>query len=139
MVKSLPILELADIHSLLHDEYHETRLFAALVLVKKYQKSRSIDLKTQITQFYLERAEQFNNWALVDSSCHKILGPHLLEQDKTILTELADSENLWRRRIAIITTYYFIKRGHFDTTFELATKLLVDQEDLIHKGVGWML
>lgn len=139
MVKTLPVLELDDIRILLYDEFHETRLVAAIALVKRYEKTKDAATKQSVVDFYLEHAEQFNNWDLVDSSCHKILGPHLLSLDKHLLFELASSDNLWRRRIAMITTYHFIKRGHFDTTLELANKLLDDKEDLIHKAVGWML
>ena len=95
--------------------------------------------KTAIYQAYLEHTDYVNNWDLVDSSCHKIMGPYLFEKDRQILYTLAESDGLWERRIAMMTTYYFIKRDQYQDTLRLAKILGDDQEDLIHKVVGWML
>ena len=138
-LKSQPAIRLLDIQALLFDEYHETRLFAALALVRCYEKSKDPKERGQLSRFYLEHAEQMNNWDLVDATAHKILGPELIDGDSSVLFELVVSENLWRRRIAIITTYHFIKRDKYDVTLQLAQHLFDDSEDLIHKAVGWML
>ena len=82
---------------------------------------------------------QINNWNLVDASAHHIVGAHLFEKDKKILLELASSKILWERRIAIVSTWYFIRKNEFNWTLKIAEKLLGDDHDLIHKAVGWML
>lgn len=136
---------LDEIVTLLYHDHHETRLLAVFMLVQKYEKNKkSPEVQKQIYNLYLQHSKQFNNWDLVDSSAHKICGPHLFNkqihnQDRTILYQYAKSDNLWQRRIAMMTTYYFIKRDDYEDTFVLAKVLLNDQHDLIHKIVGWML
>jgi 3-methyladenine DNA glycosylase AlkD len=80
-----------------------------------------------------------NNWDLVDSSADKIIGAHIFQTDKKLIYKLVESKNLWERRIAVISTFYFIKKGQFQDTLKIAEILLNDDEDLIHKAVGWML
>jgi len=87
----------------------------------------------------LKHARLVNNWDLVDCSATQIVGAHLWEKDRAVLYQLARSSNLWERRIAIIATFHFIKRGEVTDTLKLALILLSDTEDLIHKAVGWML
>lgn len=127
-----------DILVLLGSSIHEERLISLLILVDQYTRG---DDKTRedIFRFYLENTKNINNWDLVDLSAPKIIGAHLLNREKTILFKLAKSTNIWEKRIAIISTIYFIRYMHFDTTFQIAEILLNDKHDLIHKGVGWML
>ena len=122
----------------LHSPYHEERLCALFILVLQFAKG-SEDEKTAIYQAYIEHTDYVNNWDLVDSSCHKIMGPYLFEKDRQILYTLAESDSLWERRIAMMTTYYFIKRDQYQDTLRLAEILGDDKEDLMHKVVGWML
>ena len=86
-----------------------------------------------------QQSAKINNWDLVDQSAHRIVGAHLATSSRLILHELSVSENVWRRRIAIVSTYYFIRQKDFTDTLALAGKLLGDEHDLIHKAVGWML
>jgi 3-methyladenine DNA glycosylase AlkD len=137
--KNYQALPLDNVFSLLDHDYHETRLVAVFILVLKYQRSKNEAEKQRICDMYIQESIKINNWDLVDSSAYKILGPHLLDKDKAILYQLAESTNLWQRRIAIITTMYFIKKDHFDDTLRLAELYLQDKEDLIHKASGWML
>ena len=135
---------LPDIASLLATGKHEERLFALFVLVQHFQKSRlreDFGEQSKIVDFYLKHATHINNWDLVDSSAPYILGAYLFENPKKrkILFKLAKSRNFWKCRIAIVATQYFIKRGRFNETLKLATLLLKDSHDLIHKAVGWML
>ncbi len=125
-----------EISELLQSAYNEERLFALIVLVGQYEKSAQKEL---IYDFYLKHKEYVNNWNLVDSSAHFIVGAHLFKRNKSILLELASSEYLWDRRIAIVATWHFIRQNELDWTFKIAKKLMHDGEDLIHKAVGWML
>ena len=136
--KTLQTLPLSEIKHLLYSEYHEVRLFSLFILVLQYSKSTKKE-KEKIYIFYLENIDKINNWDLVDSSAHYIVGPWLKEKPRDILFSLAHSEKLWSRRIAIISTFHFIKNNDFKDTFELSNILLTDTEDLIHKAVGWML
>ncbi len=117
------------------------RLTAVFILVYKYEKAKKVKDHEQIYQFYINNLEGVNNWDLVDSSAKYIAGHFLFEYDKdrSILYELSDSDDLWERRIAIMTTFYFVDQGDFDLTLELAEKYLGAPEDLIHKASGWML
>lgn len=136
--KSLPLQEISN---LLQSRYHEIRLTAVFILVYKYQKIKHFTDRENIYQFYMNHLKGVNNWDLVDSSAKYIAGHFLYEyaQDRSILYKLSDSDDLWERRIAIMTTFYFVDQGDFDLTLELAEKYLDAPEDLIHKASGWML
>lgn len=131
-------LENEDLKILLNSNIHEERLIALLILVDKYQKTNNKG-KEKVYKFYLRNSKKINNWDLVDLSAPKIMGEHLLINDKQILFKFAVSKNLWERRIAIISTYTFIKNKQFKTTLQISDILLNDDHDLIQKAVGWML
>lgn len=130
-----------EISKLLQSSYHEVRLTAVLTLVYKYQKAKKFQDHREIYQFYINNLNGINNWDIVDSSAKYIAGHFLFEydQDRSILHKLSDSSDLWERRIAIMTTFYFVDQGDFDLTLELAEKYLDSTEGLIHKASGWML
>ena len=109
------------------------------ILVLMYKKAKSPDAQKEIYDFYLNHSSQVNNWDLVDSSAHYIVGPYLMDKDRSVLFDLAKSENIWERRIAMMSTFHFIKNLNFDDALKIAMILLYDQHDLIHKAVGWML
>lgn len=123
---------------LLKSRYHEIRLFALLLLVDRFSRGDS-DEQEKIYHLYLNNTRYINNWDLVDSSAHHIIGAYLDGKDKEVLYEFAGSGSLWERRMAIIATFYYIKQNQFTDALKIAKQLLVDQEDLIHKAVGWML
>ena len=131
-------LPLPVIKHFLHSKFNEERLFALIVLVMQYQKADA-NCCENIFQFYLKNIRCVNNWNLVDNSAHHIVGKHLWDRDRKILLKLANSKNLWDRRISIVATWYFIKQQDFDYTIQISKLLLDDQEDLIHKACGWML
>ena len=131
-------LSLIEIQKLLNSKIHEHRLAALLILVEKFSKGDERERK-RIYEFYLQNARKVNNWDLVDLSAPKIVGRHLLDGKRTVLRKLAKSRNLWERRIAIVSTYAFIKEGQYEDTLKISEMLLEDEHDLIHKAVGWML
>lgn len=140
-------LGLTDVTELLHSPIHEERLISLFILIAQYEKaSKEHDHKEQkiIANFYQTNAKRINNWDLVDTSADKIFGHYLFtlapkSEWKSILTQFAQSENLWERRISIMSTFYTIKNGNPQPTIDIATILLHDKHDLIHKAVGWML
>ena len=138
MVKLCIPLGTKEIAELLHSEYHEERLLALLTLVAKFQQGDEKQQKT-IYQLYLKHKKFINGWDLVDLSAPNIMGTYLLNKDRSVLRTLARSNCLWDRRIAVLATLPFIKHHQFDDTLIIARLLLQDQEDLIHKAVGWML
>jgi len=128
----------SDIEQLITSVWHEERLCALLILVRQFEHSGAEQRKS-IYDFYLNHTDWINNWDLVDSSAPRIVGGWLLEREKSPLFRLAESGSLWERRIAMLATAAFIDRGSFDTTLKIAAMLLMDDHDLIHKAVGWML
>lgn len=138
IAKSYNNLSLSEVEILLNSPINEERLLALFILVGQYQKAKD-NLKDELYQFYLNNLKQVNNWNLVDASAHLIIGAHLLKRDRAILFSLAQSELMWARRIAIVSTWYFIRHNDLEDTFKLAVILLQDTHDLIHKAVGWML
>ena len=131
-------LSLADLKELLRSKIHEERLISLLILVNNYERGDEKEKKSIYT-FYIKNRMGINNWDLVDLSAPKIVGKYLFDKDKSILFKFASSKNLWERRIAILSTYEFIRNHQYDTTLKIAKILLEDEHDLIHKAVGWML
>lgn len=131
-------LALEDVLVLLKSKIHEERLIALFILISQFKKG-DIQIKKEIFRLYLKHTAYINNWDLVDLSADKIVGAYLEKRPKEILYELARSESLWERRISIIATFHFIKEGEYEDTFAVASILLRDREDLIHKATGWML
>lgn len=131
-------MPLEQVKRLLESRYHEARLCALLLLVRKFAAADE-QQQTAIYNLYLNHTRYINNWDLVDSSARYILGPYLDHRDRQLLYELSDSSNLWERRMAIVSTLHFIKQDQFEDTLKIATRLLRDEEDLIHRAVGWML
>ena len=123
---------------LLHSPFHEARLTALLILVEKYRRGDAPQKKA-IYELYLANTAYINNWDLVDLTAQHIVGEHVYGHDSSVLTRLALSEDLWERRIAMLATYYFIRRGESREPLRIAGLLLHDPHDLIHKAVGWML
>jgi len=131
-------LSLKDIKTILRSKYHEQRLLSLLVMVGQFANGDQYKKKS-IYQLYLKHTEFINNWDLVDTSAHYIVGPYLIDKIRTPLYELAQSDSLWERRSAIMSTFHYIKNDDFSDTLKIARILLYDQQDLIHKAVGWML
>jgi 3-methyladenine DNA glycosylase AlkD len=127
-----------DIAKLLASKIHEKRLIALLILVHNFEKGSEED-KKRIFDFYIKSLKHVNNWDLVDLSAGKIVGGYLYDRDRSILYDLAHSNDLWEKRVAIIASSYFIGKGKFDDTLRISEILLHDTHDLIHKAVGWML
>lgn len=127
-------LELGEISKLIKSEVHEHRLTGLIILVNKYKKD-----KEKIAKFYIKHINWINNWDLVDISAPKILGDFYLSRNKKSLEIMAKSNNLWKRRISIITTLEFIRNDIFKPTIKISQILIKDEHDLIHKAVGWML
>jgi 3-methyladenine DNA glycosylase AlkD len=127
---------------LLTNKIHEVRLLALIALVSIYKdKKTSNEDKKIIIDRYIENISKYvNNWDLVDSSCHYMLGDYCVKNKKEkILFDLAKSENLWERRVAMVSTFAHIQSGRDDIVYELAEKLKNDEHHLIHKAIGWML
>ncbi|PKN66750.1 MAG: DNA alkylation repair protein [Deltaproteobacteria bacterium HGW-Deltaproteobacteria-12] len=133
--RSLPLIETKQ---LLQSPIHEARLLALFILISAYKQGDPVR-QEQIYHLYLENTRFINNWDLVDASAHHIVGAYLKDRRKAPLHALAASQLLWERRIAIIATFHYIQQGEFAQTLQIAKLLLRDQEDLIHKAVGWML
>lgn len=131
-------ITLKDLQKLLSSKIHEHRLTALLILAIKYQRADDAG-RDNIFAFYMKNLKHVNNWDLVDLSAHKIAGAHLYDKDRSLLYRLAKSGNVWERRIAVITTFQFIRNNDFGDSFRIAELLLNDTHDLIHKAVGWML
>lgn len=129
---------LTEIEKLIEDPIHEVRLTALLILIQKYSKADETG-KKNIADFYLSKTSKINNWDLVDLSAHQIIGNYYYSKDREILYKLAKSSSLWEQRIAVVSTYYFIKRNDFKEILAFSEMLLDHKHDLIHKATGWML
>jgi len=131
-------ISLTDVLELLRSEIHEHRLTALFILTEQFNKGDE-EARQRIVDLYLRNTAYVNNWDLVDSSAHKILGAWLVDKPRGVLYDLARSESLWERRISIISTFAFIHRGDLGDALALAEALVDDGHDLIHKASGWVL
>jgi 3-methyladenine DNA glycosylase AlkD len=131
-------LPLDEVARLLDSPIHEHRFTALEILVAKYDQADEAN-RSRIFAFYLRHAARANNWDLVDTSAPYIVGEHLKRRPRKLLDRLAASPNVWKRRIAIVSTLPLIGNGEIDDTFRIAKKLLRDPHDLIHKAMGWAL
>ena len=131
-------LPVGEVTRLLQSPWHEERLFALLILVRQYGRGDAAT-RAAIYRCYLRHRSRINNWDLVDVSAEHIVGAHLRRADRRVLRQLAASPVVWDRRIAMLSTFHYIKAGEYDETLALARALMNDPHDLIHKAVGWML
>jgi len=138
IAKQFKDLSFTDLRSLLKSKIHEERLIAAFILVGQYKKGDD-KKKKAVFDFYLKSKKGINNWDLVDLSAPQIIGEHLLDKEKDLLYKFAHSKNLWEKRIAVLSTFTFIRNHFFEDTLNISEILLNDKHDLIQKAVGWML
>ena len=131
-------MALEQIEILLNNPIHEARSLALMILVLRYERGDDAE-RQRIFDLYLRNLDRVDNWDLVDGSAPYIVGPHLLHRDRALLDTLAVSPVIWRRRVAILATFHFIRAGELGPTLELCHRLLGDRHDLMHKACGWML
>ncbi len=132
-------ISISDMQTLIRSKYHEERFLGLIILVNKYAKTKDKKNRTQLYKIYVYSFKYINNWNLVDVTCPHVTGKHLIDKDRTILYKWAKSEDLWTKRIAMVSTFSFIRKNDLEDTFKIAEILLHDEHDLIHKAVGWML
>lgn len=138
VAKQFTDLSLGTLQKLLHSKIHEERMVALLIAVRQFEKGDE-KTKKKLYTFFIKNRRWINNWDLVDVTVPRVIGAYLKDKPRDILYTLARSANLWDKRIAIISTFHFIRQGDFADTLAIASILLADKHDLIHKAVGWML
>ena len=131
-------ISIEEIRELIQSEWHEVRLCALIIMVKK-SKKKDEALRKELFNLYLSQTKRINNWDLVDLSCRFIIGEYLLDKSRDILYQLAQSSLLWDNRIAIVSTYAFIRKGQLEDTYALSDLMMQHPHDLMHKAIGWML
>ena len=131
-------ISIEEIRELIQSEWHEVRLCALIIMVEK-SKKKDEALRKELFNLYLSQTERINNWDLVDLSCRFIIGEYLLDKSRDILYQLAQSPLLWDNRIAIVSTYAFIRKGQLEDTYALSDLMMQHPHDLMHKAIGWML
>jgi len=133
-------ISLTELSTLLSSKYHEHRLTALFMLISKFEKIKDKAVKDEIVEFYVNHLQHVNNWDLVDSSCYKILGRYAFENQKEdLLRKLSASEEMWHKRIAVVGTMHYVKKGSYELTKEFVTRNLKHSHDLMHKANGWLL
>lgn len=129
---------LAELQKLIGSEYHEARLCALLIVMEQFKKASEAE-RSKLFDFYLANTRYINNWDLVDVTCPHVVGAYLLDKDRSVLYDMAESSDLWEQRIAMVSTVSFIRNREFDDTLALAEILMTHKHDLMHKAIGWML
>jgi 3-methyladenine DNA glycosylase AlkD len=133
-------LPMEEVEKLLQNPYHECRMTGLVIWVLQC-RSKGIDASDRKAIFdrYLANRHNINNWDLVDVTCPTVVGSYLLNNDRSVLYDLADENHLWSQRIAIVSTLTLVRKGQFADTFAISEKLMAHRHDLIHKAIGWML
>jgi 3-methyladenine DNA glycosylase AlkD len=140
LAKEFIDMPLSDIEKLLESPIHEVRVGAVSIMDWQARSKKTPAARRQeLFDLYLRRHDRINNWDLVDRSAPYVVGGYLFDKPRDILYKLARSKNVWERRTAIVSTYYFIRQGEVADTFKIAETLLNDQHDLIHKAAGGWL
>lgn len=144
VAKQYADLSLGAIEAVLESPIHEMRLLAVIIMNNQALRARKRgDMATRrsLYDLYIRRTDRINNWDIVDSSCRDVMGAYILDHPEEVarLREFARSENMWERRIAMVSCWAFIRENKLDVPYEIAETLLGDDHDLIHKAVGWML
>ncbi|MGQ0680483.1 MAG: DNA alkylation repair protein [Actinomycetota bacterium] len=140
LAKEFIDLPLSEIETLLDSPIHEARAGALSIMDKQARRKRTpARRRRELFELYLRRHDRINNWDLVDVACRFVIGVWLWDKPRDILYQLARSDNIWERRTAIVSTWYFIREGDLDDAYRLSELLLGDRHDLIHKAAGWML
>ncbi len=129
-------IDLKEVGKLLKSKIHEERFISLIILIDRYRKSKE---RKEVVDFYLDNLENVNNWDLVDISAYNILGDYLIDKDRDILFSLAQSNDLWKKRVSIVASLAFIKKDDFKTTLKISRMLLQEEHHLIRKAIGWML
>mgnify|MGYP001573604876 CR=1 FL=1 len=141
LVREFRDVSLREVDELVASPVHEARMLGLLILVAQFESAKEYATRALLFGKYLAYAKigRINNWDLVDVTAPRVVGVFLFDRSRKILETMARSASLWERRIAMISTLYFIQQGEAKTTLRLAKMLLRDEHDLIHKAVGWML
>ena len=139
VIKDFTQLPFTEIALLLKSEIHEHRMSGLLILIEQFNRGDSV-VKEKVVQFYLKHIDRINNWDLIDCSAPRILGEYCRVENKdALLKKLLRSKVMWHRRIAMVSTWSYIRFGSPDIAFQFAEQLLNNSEDLMHKVTGWML
>ena len=137
LAKQFKNMSLAEINKLLDSEYYEVRMGAASIMDFQARDKRVLQThKKELYELYLNRHDRLNNWDFVDRAAYNVIGRYLEDKPRTVLYDLARSNNVWERRTAIVSTYHFIKAGDVEETFKIAEILIHDEHELINKAVG---
>ena len=140
LAKEFIAMPLDEIEKLLESPIHEVRAGGLSIMGKQARSKKTTEAhRKELFDLYIRRHDRVNNWDLVDLGALYIVGIYLIDKPRDVLYKLARSKNIWERRTAIVGTGQFIKQGDVDDTFKIAEMLLQDDQDLIHKGTGWML
>jgi 3-methyladenine DNA glycosylase AlkD len=142
VAKKFQDISLADIETLLDSPIHEIRLCVSIIMTERYKRAKKTPNEQQaLFDLYLRRTDRINNWDIVDTSCREIVGQYVLDHPERtdVLRKLANSDDIWERRIAMVSCWQFIRKSQLDVPYEIAEILLGDTHDLMHKAVGWML
>jgi 3-methyladenine DNA glycosylase AlkD len=133
-------MPLKEIDSLLQSDYYEARIGAVSIMDFQARSKKLIQTrKKELFDLYLKRHNRINNWDMVDRSAPYVVGGYLFDKPRKILYKLAKSKNVWERRTAIVSTYFFIRQNDLTDTFNISEILVNDDHDLIQKAVGsWL-
>jgi 3-methyladenine DNA glycosylase AlkD len=132
-------LETPQVVKLVESKYHEERMLGLIILMNQYERAKDEKEQDKIYKLYVSKFPFINNWDLVDVTCPRVVGAHLIERDRKVLYKWAKSKDLWTRRMAMISQWWFIRKGDLSEIFKIAEVLVHDEHDLIHKAVGWMI
>jgi hypothetical protein len=133
-------MPLDEIRALLASPNHRVRVGAVSIMdFRARDRKTSEDGRRALFQLYIDEHDQIDTWDLVDRSAIWVVGDYLRDKPRDVLYELGRSDRPMERRTAILSTFAFIRQGDLEDSYRIAEMLIGDDEDLVHKAVGWML
>lgn len=116
--------------------YHE-EMSLAIYTLQLYKEEFNLGT----WKFLKTKIKDMKSWDQIDIVGTNILGFILLKHPelKREILKFSKDENIWTRRIAIVSTLPLIKSGDISLTMTLAESYVKDKEDYIQKALGWML
>jgi 3-methyladenine DNA glycosylase AlkD len=137
LAKEFRSMEIKEIENLLRSDFYEARMGAVSIMdFQAREKKVTDEKKRELFDLYIKRHSNIDNWDMVDRSAPYVVGGYLVDKPRNVLFKLAKSKNVWERRTAIVSTYFFIRKNDLGDTFKLAEILVNDKHDLIQKAVG---
>lgn len=139
-VAKLLALELTqeELTAAFHHPIHEVRHVAVFILLRLYSAKKKE--RDHYHHLLMEHFDGVNNWDLVDSIAHKVMGRWAYEhKNPEFLYKFLDHPNVWYKRAALVATLFHLSKGDVELTLAFCPVAAPHAEVILQKAIGWVL